>query len=235
MSRHVSLAPLCVALILAVLVLLPGTGRAISFAEAMAAPDPHNLYLIYLHGAVVEKQGEQAVSPRYGAYRHDDITARFEDRGLIVIDEIRTQTNANRSAAVVAGQVRALMAAGVPAESITVAGFSKGGYIALLTASALGDPRVGFVIMAGCGTGRDAFAFDQFLAKKRGARLKGRMLSVYAAGDMDAGSCRAAADQGSGDGLVFKEIRIRSSKGHGLFYQPLPEWITPVARWARRE
>jgi predicted esterase len=209
--------------------------RAISFKEALAAPDSRARYLIYLHGARVETQGKGAVSPRYGTYDHDGIVAAFEERDLVVIDEIRTQTNANRSAAAVTSQVRALMRAGVPPVNITVAGFSKGGYIALLVASSLGNQAVGYVIMAGCGKGRDAFAFDQFLGRNRGARLKGRMLSIYATSDMEAGSCQAAVAQAAGAGLVFREIRIHSGKGHGLFYQPRPEWITPVARWARGE
>jgi hypothetical protein len=224
-------------LVLSVAVLFtPSPGRAITFDQAMAGVDPLARYLFYLHGQPAQKTGEQpAVSPRYGEYRQADIVAHFEDRGLIVIDDFPLQNNANRSAAEVVRRMRALMAAGVAPGNITVAGYSKGGYVALLVSSGLGDPRVGYVIMAGCGTGRNGFAFEQFLAKKRGARLKGRMLSVFAANDMEAGSCGAAVEQATDGGLVFQEIRIRSSKGHGLFYQPLPEWITPVARWARGE
>ncbi|ADU61244.1 MAG: hypothetical protein KUA35_01235 [Pseudodesulfovibrio sp.] len=225
------------ALVLSLAVLLaPHPVRAITFDQAMAGVDPQARYLFYLHGQPAHKAGEPpAVSPRYGAYQTSDIVAHFEDRGLTVIDDIPMQDNANRSAAEVIRRMRVLMAAGVAPGNITVAGYSKGGFVALLVSSGLGDPRVGYVIMAGCGTGRNGFAFEQFLAKKRGARLKGRMLSVFAANDMEAGSCQGAVEQATGGGLVFQETRIRSSKGHGLFYQPLPEWIIPVARWARDE
>lgn len=225
------------ALALSVAVLLaPWPGRAATFDQAMARVDPQARYLFYLHGQPARQAGEPpAVSLRYGAYQGGDIVAHFEDRGLVVIDDFPMQDNANRSAATVVSRMRALMAAGVAPGSITVAGYSRGGYVALLVSSGLGDPRVGYVIMAGCGAGRSGFAFEQFLAKKRGARLKGRMLSIFAANDMEAGSCRAAVEQGAGSGLVFQEIRIKSSKGHGLFFQPAPEWVTPVARWARNE
>jgi len=125
------------------------------------------------------------------------------------------------------------MAAGVPAGNITVAGFSKGGYIALLVASSLADPGVGYVIMAGCGKGSAAYTFQQFLKKKRGARLKGRIYSIYATSDLEAGSCRPAVEQSSGEGLQFGEIRLKSNKGHGVFYQPRPEWVEPVAIFAK--
>jgi hypothetical protein len=204
-------------------------GWAMTFEQAMAGVDVRGRYLFYLHDPAALAV---PVSPSYGEYRRHDIVARFEDRGLTVIDDAPDPANASRSAAAVVTRVRALMRAGVPAGNITVAGFSGGGHVALLVSSSLGDPRVGYVILAGCGTGRDGFAFGQFLKMNRGARLRGRMLSVLAAGDMAAGSCRAAAEQASGGGLVFEELRIRSGLGHGLFYRPLPEWVAPVAAWA---
>lgn len=209
--------------------------QAISFDDAMKKVDPNARYLFYLHGAIVEKQGKNASSPRYGAYQYDDIVEHFEDRGLVVIEEVRTPVNHHKYAGRIAKQVQRLKAAGVPSSHITISGFSKGGYIALLLASSMGDPNLGYVIMAGCGKGKYAFGFEQFLKKKRGARLKGRIFSIYASSDMDAGSCRPAAEQSSGSGLTFKERRLKSGKGHGLFYQPRPEWITPVAFFALGE
>lgn len=207
--------------------------KAISFDEAIKHVDPQGKYFFYLHGAIVETKGKDAVDPRYGAYKYDSIIKHFEDRGLIVIEEIRGKVNPARYASKIVMQVRRLMAAGVPAGNICVTGFSKGGHIALLVASSLNDPGVVYVIMAGCGKGRTERSFNMFLGKKRGARLKGRMLSIYAGSDLDAGSCQKAFDQSSGDGLIFKEIRLKSTKGHGEFYQPRPQWVNPAAIWAK--
>lgn len=215
------------------LLLLAVPARAASFAQVMKDADPQAKYLFYLHGAIVEQQGKNATSPRYGVYLYDRIIEHFEDRGLVVIDEVRGKTNPNKYSSTITQQVRRLLAAGVPPINITVAGFSKGGYIALLVASSLQVSEVGYVIMAGCGRGKFGQSFDRFLKKKRGARLKGRILSIYATSDLDAGSCRPAIEQSSGKGLQFRETRVKTVKGHGLFYQPRPEWINPVAIFAK--
>ncbi|MEF2229930.1 MAG: hypothetical protein V3571_03295 [Pseudodesulfovibrio sp.] len=221
------------ALLLAAALLLPAApASALSFEQAAQRPDVAAKYLIYLHGAIVETQGKTAVSPRYGVYHYDDIVKHFETRGLTVIEEVRGNVNPNRYAARVTDEVRRLMAGGVPAGSITVAGFSKGGLIALLVASSLGIPELRFAILAGCSRGLRNGPFEQFLRTKRGARLSGRVLSVYAVGDLEAGSCSAAAGQHAGPGLTFREMTLRSNRGHGLFYVALPQWADPVAAFA---
>lgn len=219
-------------LVAAALLCQPRSAAAVSFEKALVHPDVSAKYLIYLHGEIVETQGKNAVSKRYGVYRYDDLVKYFEDRGLTVIEEVRGPVNPNRYADRVAGEVRGLMARGVPAANITVAGFSKGGYIALLAASSLNLPDARFVVLAGCGRGRTATPYQQFLKHKRGARLAGRLLSVYAAGDLEAGSCAQACGQHQGPGLRFNELPLRSNRGHGLFYVPLPQWAEPVAAFA---
>ena len=219
-------------LLAAALLLCAAPGRAQSFEAAAKHPDPTARYLIYLHGEIVETQGKEAVSPRYGAYRYDDIVKHFEDRGLTVVEEVRGAVNPARYAARVTAEIRRLTAGGVPADNITVAGFSKGGLIALLAASSLQLPDLRFVILAGCSRGLREAPYQHFLKTKRGARLSGRVLSIYATGDLEAGSCQAAAGQHSGPGLAFREMAVRNSRGHVLFYLPLPQWTGPVAAFA---
>ncbi|WP_419786344.1 hypothetical protein [Pseudodesulfovibrio sp.] len=216
----------------AVLLALPGNAAAISFEQALASPDPTAKYFIYLHGEIIEAQGKNAVSPRYGAYHYDDIINYFADRGLVVVEEVRGKVNEHRYAVRVTEEVRGLMANGVPPENITVAGFSKGGLIALLVASSLNQPRVHFVILAGCARGLRPSAYTQFLKVKRGARLQGKLLSIYATSDLEAGSCAEAKAQHTGPGLAFSELPLRSKLGHGLFYRALPQWAQPVAAFA---
>lgn len=213
-------------------VLLCATGAgAISFEEAIMHPNPQAKYLFYMHGAILEEQGKSAESPRYGTYQYDSIVKHFEDRGLTVIEEVRPKTRPPQYASKIVMQVRRLMAAGVPAGHITVSGFSKGGHMTLLVASSLGEPGVRYVVMAGCGKGTVGRSYTTFLKHKRGARLQGQLLSIYASSDLDAQSCAEAAKQ-AGNGFLFKEIRIKSNKGHGLFYAPLPQWVNPVAQFA---
>jgi len=215
------------------LLLAATTARAISFDQAMKDVDPQGKYFFYLHGAIMETEGKNAVSKQYGVYHYDRIIKHFEDRGLIVIEEVRGQVNPHKYASKTVMQVRRLMAAGVPAGNICVAGFSKGGFMTLLVSSGLGDPGVAYVVMAGCGRGKTARSFNLFLKNNRGSRLKGRLLSIYSGSDLDAGSCKPAFEQSSGNGLLFKEIRLKNNKGHGIFFQPRPEWVNPVAIWAK--
>ncbi|MDC0335328.1 hypothetical protein OAN24_00315 [Pseudodesulfovibrio sp.] len=219
--------------ILALSLLLASAAGAESFKNVKKHVDPQARYLFYMHGLIVETEGKGASSPQYGRYLYDRIVEHFEDRGLVVIEEVRGKTNPKQYAAKITDQVRKLMAKGVPAGNITVAGFSKGGHIALLVASSLGNPDVKYVVLAGCVKGNHKFTYDQFLKTKRGARLQGHILSIYASSDLNAGTCRDAIAQSSGNGLTFKEIRIKSGKGHGLFYQPRPEWVEPVAQFAK--
>lgn len=221
-------------LLLAATFCLASPAGAVSFEHAMKSVDPQAKYLFYLHGGALADDGQGfKTSNRYGEYLHDAIVEHFEDRGLVVVDDIRTTSSAHAYAAKITRQVRIMMTAGIPARNITVSGFSEGGHIALLVASGLGNPDVGYVIMAGCGKGRTGAQFKHFLKTKRGMRLKGRIFSIYAGSDLEAGSCRPAMAQASGNGLQFSEVRLKSNKGHGLFFQPRPVWINPTAIFAR--
>lgn len=227
MHRHIPF------LFIAALLLWAPPTQAAPFEQVLKTPDPQAKYLFYLHGDVLEDPDRHGMSRRYGVYLYDRIIEHFEDRGLVVIEEVRPKTSPNAYAAKVVRQVRSLMATGIPARNITVSGFSKGGHIALLVASSLGNPEVGYVIMAGCGKGMSGAGFQHFLKTKRGMRLQGRILSIYAGSDLEAGSCRPAMEQASGAGIQFREIRLKSGKGHGLFFQPRPEWVEPTAIFAR--
>lgn len=215
------------------LLLAATMAQAISFEQAIRKVDPQSNYFFYLHGAILETEGKNGSSKQYGPYLYDRIIEHFEDRGLVVIEEVRGPVNPTAYASKIVLQVRRLMAAGVPAGNICVAGFSKGGFITLLIASSLNNPGVAYVVMAGCGKRKHGRPFEQFLKKKRGARLMGRMLSIYATSDLEAGSCRDAFAQAPSNGFAFKEKHIKSDKGHGIFYQPRPEWVNPVAIWAK--
>lgn len=223
---------LLISIILALL-LTATAAQAISFDRAIKQVNQQGKYFFYMHGAILETKGKEASSKRYGPYLYDQIIKHFEDRGLIVIEEVRGPVNPNQYASRIVMQVRRLMAAGVPAGNICVAGFSKGGLITLLVASSLNNSGVAYVVMAGCGKGRTARPFEQFLKRKRGARLRGRMLSIYSGSDLEAGSCKPAFEQSSGSGFIFKEIRLKNNKGHGIFYQPRPEWVGQAAIWAK--
>lgn len=184
-----------------------------------AKPDPLSKYFIFLHNYYVETAGPD------GACKYYDILKTFAEKGYTVISEVRTGSIVPREyAEKPAGWVKKLLDSGVPPENIMVGGHSKGGVIALWVASKLQNPKVGFVIMAGCEISPLGNAYPDLKT------LKGRMLSIYAASDSVAGSCEKAFSTAAG-GLFAKEIKLESDAGHRLFFVPDRLWIDPVTEW----
>lgn len=203
--------------------------------EALPAkPDADRRYVIYLHARILELRGaHEARSKEHGFYEYAAILRNIADRGFTVISEARPgDARIPEYARKVADQISALIAAGVPARNITVAGFSKGGAIALVVAAQAGNPDVRFVVMAGCGIGPFARAFEEVVLP-HAAQMKGRMLSLYDPVDQEAASCRRAFER-AGASFHGEEITLRSGRGHGLFYRPSADWVEQVAAWAGR-
>lgn len=203
--------------------------------EALPAkPDAGRRYVIYLHARLLEIRAvHEARSKEHGFYEYAAILRNIADRGFTVISEVRPgDTRIPEYARKVADQVGALIAAGVPSRNITVAGFSKGGAIALVVAAQAGSPDVRFVVMAGCGIGPFARAFEEVVLP-HAARMKGRMLSLYDPVDQEAASCRRAFEKADA-GFHGEEITLKSGRGHGLFYRPSADWVELVAAWAAR-
>ena len=198
-----------------------GAGRVLrSLPEKI---DPRQDYLIYLHGRIIEEEGLRPTSPRFGVYEYEKILADFASRGFVVLSEPRPRnTDVGLYADKVVEQVRALRRAGVPPEQIAVVGFSKGGGIALLTASKLGEPKVNFVILAGCN------AWPSTAEET----LQGRVLSMYDASDDAATTCQKTFDQAKGP-LVHAEVVLKLGTGHGTFYRP-GDWLGRAAAWVKQ-
>ncbi|MBI2370788.1 MAG: hypothetical protein HYV08_11235 [Deltaproteobacteria bacterium] len=202
-----------------------GAQPGASYEDLPPSIDASRHYLFYLHGRIVELRGRHAVSRVHGPYDYDGIVKALADRGFIVISEVRPASTRLGYGEKVAGQIRRLLAAGVKPEHVTVAGFSKGGFLSLVASATLGQPNVNFVIMAGCGIGPSRQIREEFAP-----RLRGRILSLYDAADREAGSCREAFDRAPG--LQSREVRLDTGVGHGLFYAPRKEWLDLVSAWA---
>lgn len=176
-------------------------------------------YLVFLHNYYVEKNGPD------GDCKYYDLLNMFADSGLTVISEIRSgEIIPCVYAEKIVGQIRTLLDAGVPPENITVAGNSKGGVIALCVASKLGNPKVNFVVMAGCEIKSLLDAYPDYRT------LKGRFFSIYASSDSVARSCNIVFSLAS-EGFSSTEIRLGSEGGHTLFFKPEKIWLTPIMDW----
>jgi hypothetical protein len=189
--------------------------------------DPNGKYLFYMHGFAIEKGG-----PRAKSYDYSGILMELANRGFVVIGEERGRVKNEVYAEKVAGQVRKLLAAGVPAKNITVGGHSKGGMITMLVMPILADPDIAYVDFAGCG--REGSGFDGYLqfAEHGASMARGHLLSAYDRSDRIAGSCKHALDKMTNATVMERVLDIGG--GHELFYTPKPQWLEILQEWAER-
>jgi hypothetical protein len=186
--------------------------------------DPAGRYLFYLHGRIVEEQGANAVSERFGPYQYNEILQTFRAAGFTVLSEIRpVGVEVDAYASRIEGQIRTLLAAGVPPGNVTVVGASRGAVIAMQVSTRLRNRKVRFVLLGNCNdTVFSRYRFD----------LAGEVLSIYEATDEYGGTCRALFTHSTG--LSKKEeIELSNGLGHGFLYRPLPAWVEPSIAWAR--
>jgi hypothetical protein len=188
--------------------------------HAQAAPR----YVIYLHGRIVEEQGRRPTDPAFGTYEYDAILDSLRRAGFVVLSDQRPPgTDSDSFAAHVAQQVDSLLRLGVSPHAITVIGFSKGGWMAILASSRLQNPAISFVFMGACGP----WAFE-----RPGLHVTGRLLSLYETSDSLGISC-APMFARRGSGSQSREIALSLGLGHGTFFQPRWAWLGPALAWAQ--
>ncbi len=181
-------------------------------------------FLFYLHGAIVQEMGINAVSEEFGPYDYSGIVRAFRQKGFRVISEPRPKgTDVTAYATKLAGQIDSLILAGVPPENMVVVGASQGAYIAIEAAHQLNEPRVNYVIMALCNDYNVSF-----YAKYRN-ELCGNFLSIYEASDQKQ-SCDRLLDMPACK-TGYREIRLNMGLGHGFIFRPYGEWIDPLTEW----
>ncbi len=183
--------------------------------------EPGEHYVFYSHGYIVEGDDTRPVHPKYGVYDFPAVldALKHESYNLIAYHRAKN-TEPFGYAKNLADDVRALMAKGVAPEQITLLGFSRGGALSVLAANELKQPGIKVAILAGCAG---------LVKSHPEVKVYGRVLSVYETSDR-VGSCRFLIDR-SQDVSAFEELAISTGKGHGAFYLPREEWVTPLKRW----
>lgn len=197
----------------------------VALASLPAVPTPAAppaRYIIYVHGRIIEDQGRRPTSPDFGTYEYDAILDTLHRAGFVVLSEQRPpRANSDTFATRVAAQVDSLLVAGVPARAITVVGFSKGGWIAILASARIGNPDVSYVFMGACG----AWAYEPTL------HITGRVLSLVEASDSLGISCEPMFAH-KAPGTRTREVRLHTGLRHGAFFRPDDAWLRPVLAWA---
>lgn len=192
-------------------------------------PNPDDHYLFYQHGKLIEKNGIPTSHYKHGSYDFHEILRTFSDRGFKVIAELRpTNANIHGHAFRLARKINSLIDKGVSPKNITVVGLDKGGKIALVTSSYVGNSQINYVILDGCSS--NIGKVRQFIEKYE-LKLAGRILDFRLKGNRKTGSCSTFyANQ---EGVVESREQIFSvSIESGLFFRAESKWIDPVVTWA---
>jgi hypothetical protein len=181
-------------------------------------------YVIYLPAWIVEETGlRRPTDPAFGVYEYDAILDSLRHAGFVVLSDQRpAHADSDSFATRLAQQVDSLLRLGVSPHAITVIGFSKGGWIAMLASSRLHNPGISFVFMGACGP----WAFE-----RPDLHVTGRLLSLYETSDSLGVSCAPLFERG-GPGSRSREVALHLGLGHGTFFQPRAEWLAPAVAWA---
>ncbi len=151
-------------------------------------------YLFFMHGAIVESHGPKVIHPKHPEWGHQDyygILKSFKNKEFVVISEERSKgTKPPIYSKKVAKQVKFLLDAGVPPNNITVFGFSRGGAITLLVSTLLKNPKINFVVLAGCCKNhpKAGWKYKKYVLSQV-KNLHGRFLSIYDRVDDECQSC----------------------------------------------
>lgn len=182
-------------------------------------------YLIFLHNRFIEGHGPLEEHPSYGRAEYQEILTRFRKDGFIVLSEKRPEnTDVELYAGKVKAQVDSLLHAGARPENITVAGTSKGGYIAQYVSSLSRNQKLNFVFI-GSSFADDIKGIDDIT-------LYGRVLSITEASDTGRVDLSTQARFKRSKLEGFREILLHTNLHHGFLFKALDAWIVPTEKWA---
>lgn len=180
-------------------------------------------YVFYSHGLIVEGTNPTPVNARWGKYEFPMIKKALADADYNLIAYHRAKnTEPKAFAQKLENDVRLLIAQGVSASNISLIGFSRGGAITIEASNLLANEKVNFVLLAACG---------RYVGNQPSLKMYGNVLSIYETSD-EVGSCQFLIDR-SKQVAHFTEIAISTSKEHGAFYTPIPQWVDPVKKWLK--
>ncbi len=188
--------------------------------------DSNSVYMFYLHGGIVQEQGINAISKKFGLYEYSKIIDSLNSQGYNIISEVRPRgTSETKYAVKVSMQIDSLLTKGLSPAKIVVVGASQGAFIAIETAYILKNSKINYVIMAVCNDYNIAYY------KKVSGQLCCNFLTIYESSD-NKGTCKELFNKAYCQNS-FREIRLAMGNGHGFIYEPYKEWVFAIAEWIK--
>ncbi|CAL2063575.1 alpha/beta hydrolase [Tenacibaculum sp. 190524A05c] len=182
-------------------------------------------YLFFLHNRFLETHELNELHPEYGRTQYKEILTKFQNVGFNVISEKRKgNVNARTYANLIVKKIDSLMQSGIQAQNITVAGTSKGGYIAQYVSTLANNPNLNFVFVA-------SFR-ESDITNIPEINYCGNILNIFEKSDPFGVSAIKRKNSSTCDIQNFKEIQLDTGLRHGFLFQPLQEWVQPTIEWA---
>ncbi len=183
-------------------------------------------HLIFIHARYPEINDLDIPHPQHGLYEYEGIIKAFKDSGLNVTSTLRKENvNARDFAAEISIQIDSLISSGIPASKITIAGTSKGGYIAQYVSTLANNEELNFVFIA---------SFQEAdIENIPEINFCGRILTIYDSSDPYGVSAIERKKSSQCRISQFEEIELDLRMGHGFIFKPLQEWIGPTSQWAK--
>lgn len=178
-------------------------------------PDKNAKYFFFMHGSGLYKHNIEQARQNW-----QDKVHAIANYGFTMITEERKPFWDNDYGVKIATYVDTLLKKGVPAKHITVGGYSRGARIALEVSNIVSNSGVNYFLLAGC--------YNQDIY---GKNIKGHILSVYDSGDLLFNTCSHAFN--IKEGIIFKEVIVRTGYGHSMGAKVRNEWLEPMLEWLK--
>jgi len=183
-------------------------------------PPPINkTHIFYLHGRIVQEQGINAISEKFGKYEYSEIIDSLKIIGEEIHAEIRKpNTNFDEFCMYTSDQIDSLIRIGVNPKDILVIGASMGGVMAMKISSINTNP-VNYVFLG---------SNNNSIEKDFDFNLHGQILGIYEKSDSICNKDYQYWIDKCEKVVEFKQLQIDTELGHGFLYRPLREWIDPI-------
>lgn len=183
-------------------------------------------FVFFLHNRFLETHKLEELHPEFGRTEYKEIINEFEKSGLKVISEKRNRNvNARDYAMGILNQIDSLLNIGIEPQNITIAGTSKGGYIAQYVSTLANNQDLNFVFIA-------SFR-NSDIQNMPEINYCGNILTIYEKSDPFGVSSLERKKTSNCEIKHFKEIELNTRLGHGFIFKPLKEWIEPTIKWAK--
>ncbi len=179
-------------------------------------------HIFYVHGRIIEEQGRDAYSEKFGKYEFDSIISAIKTEDAEMHYEIRTENVEPRAYATqLTKQIDSLVRLGVAATDITAVGASKGAIIAA-NVSDLSEHPINYVLLAGN---------NEYQEENNDWQFHGQVLCLYDLSDDIAGKSYDYWKNRPNHTTKFEQLEIKTNLGHGFLYKPLNAWVEPTRKW----